>query len=351
MEKRTMTLELMEQAVYGGAILGGGGGGWIHDGLQKGKLALEIGEINLITVDQLEDADYVACVSLVGAPAAKSQYINAKQLYSTVELLQKNFHSPVKALMTNENGAATTVNGWIQAALTGLPVIDAPCNGRAHPTASMGSMNLSEMDGYLSYQAAAGGRDSYEISGFVSGTIQYTSNIIRQMSVEAGGLVGVARNPVQIGYIKENAAVGGINQAIALGEVFLNEKDPLHKIEAVATKLQGRVIKVGKTRDYSISTKGGFDVGKLYVDDLELTFWNEYMTAEENGDRKGTFPDLLMTFDTETGLPIVSAEMENGRNIAVMSVPKERLLLSSTMSNKVLLKTVESIINKQIVFN
>ncbi|WP_408008462.1 DUF917 domain-containing protein [Pseudalkalibacillus sp. A8] len=346
-----MDFQLMEQAVYGGAILGGGGGGWIHDGLQKGKLALEIGEVNLVTVDQLQEEDYVACVSLVGAPAAKHQYVNAKQLYSTMEMLQKNFHSPVKAIMTNENGAATTVNGWIQAALTGLPVIDAPCNGRAHPTASMGSMNLLVMDGYTSYQAAAGGKGSYEISGFVNGTIQYTSNVVRQMSVEAGGIVGVARNPVQIGYIKENAAVGGINQAIALGEVFLKEKDPHHKIEAVASKLQGRVIKVGKTHDYSIVTKGGFDVGTLYVDDLELTFWNEYMTAEVNGERKGTFPDLLMTFDIETGLPIVSAEIENGRNIAVLSVPKEHLLLSSTMSNKGLLKTVESIVNKQIVFN
>lgn len=351
MVKTTMTLELMEQAVYGGAILGGGGGGWIHDGLQKGKLALEIGEVNLITVDELTNEDFVTCVSLVGAPAAKNQYVNAKQLYSTVDLLQKNFHSPVKALMTNENGAATTVNGWIQAALTGLSVIDAPCNGRAHPTASMGSLNLSEVEDYVSYQVAAGGKGSYEISGFVRGSIQYTSNVIRQMSVEAGGMVGVARNPVQAGYIKENAAVGGISQAIALGEVFLKEKNPLDKIEAVATKLQGRVIKVGQTHDYSIETKGGFDVGKLYVDDLELTFWNEYMTAEENGDRKGTFPDLLMTFDTETGLPIVSAEIENERKIAVISVPKENLLLSTTMSNQSLLKKVESIVNKQILFN
>ncbi|MDQ0252800.1 DUF917 family protein [Evansella vedderi] len=347
----TMTVELMEQAVYGGAILGGGGGGWIQDGLQKGKLALEIGEVNLITVDQLADEDFVTCVSLVGAPAAKNQYVSAKQLYSTVNLLQQNFHSTIKALMTNENGAATTVNGWIQAALTGLPVIDAPCNGRAHPTASMGSMNLSELENFISYQAAAGGKGTYEISGYVTGSIQHTSNLIRQMSVEAGGMVGVARNPVQTGYIKENAAVGGISQAIALGEVFLQEKDPLNKIEAVATKLQGRVIKVGQTHGYSIETKGGFDVGKLYVDDLELTFWNEYMTAEENGNRKGTFPDLLMTFDTETGLPVVSAEIENDRKIAVISVPKEHLLLSTTMSNNKLLKTVESVVNKQILFN
>src|SRR5690554_3855585 len=113
MTKTTMTYEMMEQAVYGGAILGGGGGGWIRDGLQKGKIALEVGEVNLLTADELNDEDYVACVSLVGAPAAQNQYVSPRQLFSTVDLLQKNFHSPIQALMTNENGAATTVNGWI----------------------------------------------------------------------------------------------------------------------------------------------------------------------------------------------------------------------------------------------
>lgn len=348
MGKTTMTKELLEQAVYGGAILGGGGGGWIHDGLQKGNLALELGEVNLISVDDLNDDDYAACVALVGAPAAKNIYVSGRQLFSTVDMLQKSFHSPIKALMTNENGAATTVNGWLQAALTGLPFLDAPCNGRAHPTASMGSLNLSEVDDYVSYQAAAGGKGDYAISGTVVGKLDYTSNVIRHMSVQAGGMVGVARNPVQISYIKKHAAVGGISQAIELGKVFLNEKNPLNKIEAVAAHLQGRVIKVGDVKDFTIVTEGGFDVGRLFVDGLELTFWNEYMTAEENGERQGTFPDLIMTFDVETGMPIVSAEIENGRKIAVISVPKEHLILSTTMSNPVLLKSVEKVINKSI---
>ncbi|WP_221564537.1 DUF917 family protein [Alkalihalobacillus sp. TS-13] len=349
MAKTTLTLENVEQAVYGGTILGGGGGGWIQAGLQQGKLALEVGTVDLITADELADDDYVTCVSLVGAPAAKQKYVNAKHFLVALEMLQKAFPNPIKALMTNENGAQTTVNGWLQAALTGLPVIDAPCNGRAHPTASMGSLNLSEVEDYISYQAAAGGKGEREISGFVSGKLNYTSNVIRNMSIQAGGMVGVARNPVKNSYVKEHAAVGGISHAISVGEVFLDERDPMNKIEAVATKLQGRVIKVGRVRDFSLVTDGGFDVGKLFVDDLELTFWNEYMTAEINRERKGTFPDLIMTFDAGTGIPVVSAEIENDQKIAVISVPKEHLLLSSTMSNHALLKPVEEVIKKPIL--
>ena len=74
-----MTIKLDEQivefAVYGGAILGGGGGGKIEDGLQIGRLALEVGQPILKTAEEMADEDFLVTVSLVGAPAAKEQYV------------------------------------------------------------------------------------------------------------------------------------------------------------------------------------------------------------------------------------------------------------------------------------
>ncbi|MBX8946799.1 DUF917 family protein [Lysinibacillus sp. K60] len=349
MTKKILTKDDAKKAVYGGCILGGGGGGWIHDGLAKSESAFEMGTPNLITIDELQDDDYVACVSLVGAPSAKELYVDSQQLVQTVQRMQKEFPQPIKAIMTNENGASTTINGWLQAAGTGLPVIDAPCNGRAHPTGSMGSLNLTEVDGYLSIQTFSGGKNDKKIEGIVSASINKASNVVRSMSVEAGGMVGVCRNPVQVDYVKKNAAVGGITQAIELGEVFLSVPEGPERIEAVALYLKGRVIHSGTVSSYELNETGGFDVGFVKIDDLELTFWNEYMTAEINGERKGTFPDLIMTFDAKTGCPLVSAEIQEGQSIAVISVPKDNLKLSSTMFNEKLLKSIEMIIHKKIV--
>ncbi|MCT6902708.1 MAG: DUF917 family protein [Lactobacillus sp.] len=349
MTKKILTKDDAKKAVYGGCILGGGGGGWIHDGLAKSEFAFEMGTPNLITIDELQDDDYVACVSLVGAPSAKELYVDSQQLVQTVQRMQKEFPQPIKAIMTNENGASTTINGWLQAAGTGLPVIDAPCNGRAHPTGSMGSLNLTEVDGYLSIQTFSGGKNDKKIEGIVSASINKASNVVRSMSVEAGGMVGVCRNPVQVDYVKKNAAVGGITQAIELGEVFLSVPEGPERIEAVALYLKGRVIHSGTVSSYELNETGGFDVGFVKIDDLELTFWNEYMTAEINGERKGTFPDLIMTFDAKTGCPLVSAEIQEGQSIAVISVPKDNLKLSSTMFNEKLLKSIEMIIHKKIV--
>ncbi|GGB52949.1 hypothetical protein GCM10011409_33170 [Lentibacillus populi] len=349
MSRRILTFEDAKKAVYGGCILGGGGGGWIEEGLQKAEAAFMMGSPELLSIEELEDKDYVACVSLVGAPSVKEAYIDSKQLTETVKQMQREFDKPIKALMTNENGASTTVNGWLQAAATGLPFLDTPCNGRAHPTGSMGSMNLSEVEGYTSIQTFAGGKGGKKVKGSITASLGLSSSAVRSVSVQAGGMVGVCRNPIDIGYVKRNAAVGGITQAMELGGVFLSIPEGPERIEAVTSYLKGRVIHSGKVSHFELKETGGFDVGTVVIDDLELTFWNEYMTVEMHGERKGTFPDLIMTFDAETGKPLVSAEIKEGIEIAVISVSKENLKLSSTMFNEKLLKTVEPIIQKKII--
>lgn len=338
-----------EKAIYGGCILGGGGGGWIKEGLEKIETTFQLGQPKMVQISELQDDDYATCVSLVGAPSAKDAYIHADQLVQTVERMQKEFKEPVKALITNENGAAATINGWLQSVTTGLPILDAPCNGRAHPTGTMGSLNLTEIDGYTSIQTFAGGKGHREVEGVVRANLDKASEVVRDVSVKAGGMVGVCRNPVSIRYLKENAAVGGISQAIELGEVFLAEKEGFGRIEAVVEYLGGEIIHSGVIEKFELKASDGFDVGLINVGNYELTIWNEYMTIEKDGERIGTFPDLIMTFDTKTGMPLISAEIKERDNITIINVRKEKLKLSTTMYNEKLLKVIEPIINRKIV--
>lgn len=349
MTKQVLTKDDAIKAVYGGCVLGGGGGGWIDDGLEKVEKIFKVGNPTLVSINELNDEDYVACVALVGAPSASEIYLDAEQMIDTVHRMQKESREPIKALMTNENGASTTINGWLQSAATGLPFLDAPSNGRAHPTGSMGALNLSEKAGYQSIQSFAGGKGDKQVEGVVRSSLDVASTIVRSVSVDAGGMVGVCRNPIDIGYVKEHAAVGGITQAIELGEVFLEQPEGFKRIEAVCEYLQGEIIRSGNVDRFELRESGGFDVGVLQIDDVELTIWNEYMTLEVNGKRLGTFPDLIMTFDTKTGLPIVSAEIKKDIDVTVINVPKENLKLSSTMYNQSLLEKIEPIINKKIV--
>lgn len=340
---------MVECAVYGGAVLGGGGGGWIEEGLKIGRLALEIGEPELVTIDGFAEDDLFVTVSMVGAPAAKEQYVKPIHYARALELLAAQLGRPIQALHTNENGAGTTVNGWFQSAVTGIPLVDFACNGRAHPTGSMGSMNLSELDDYVSRQAAVGGKGNRYVELTIAGSLDKAGTLVRQASVEAGGLVAVARNPVTAAYAKANGAAGAISQAMAVGEALLSHKGE-SAIEAVVSKLGGQVVTMGTVTEFTLETKGGFDVGTVVLDSAhELTFWNEYMTLEKDGQRLSTFPDLIMTLDAHTAKPVVTAAVEQGQRLAVITVPRAKLLLSSTMSNRKLLQSIEPIIGKQIL--
>lgn len=338
----------VEAAVLGGAVLGGGGGGSIEEGMQLGMLALEVGEPKLVTMDEWKADDWVVTVSGVGAPAAAMQYVKPIHYTRALELLLERVEHPVTGLITNENGASTTVNGWFQSAMTGLPVLDAACNGRAHPTGSMGSMNLTELANYVSIQAAVGGKGSQYVELCGAGSLEKMASLIRRASVEAGGMVAVARNPVQLSYVQEHGCPGAIQFAIRVGETLLSQEGE-SAIEAVCSLMQGKILEVAEVRSCSLQTTGGFDVGTAKIGSLELTFWNEFMTVEANTQRLATFPDLIAVFDAASGRPIESARLAMGQKVAVVVVPRAQLLLSSTMRNKSLFTPVEEAIGKPVI--
>ena len=151
-----LTEEILDAALYGGTILGGGGGGDAKKGRKYAKLAVEYADLRLLSAEDLDDNDMVLTASLVGAPNAENQFMTPADLVKTIVLLQRNCDFPVAGIITNEQGGEATVNGWLQAAVLGLPLVDLPCNGRAHPTGVMGSMNLHKITDYKTVQACVG---------------------------------------------------------------------------------------------------------------------------------------------------------------------------------------------------
>lgn len=99
----------------------------------------------------------------------------------------------------------------------------------------------------------------------------------------------------------------------------------------------------------ALETRGGFDVGTVQVGDCELTFWNEYMTLDRAGTRLGTFPDLLVTLDLASGLPIITAEIVVGQEVAVARIPQERLRVGAGMRDPVLYEAVEAATGSKVI--
>lgn len=356
MTKREIKKETTEALLYGSLILGAGGGGSLEGGRETIDAAFKVGTPTIIDAEDLEEQEgIVVTTSAVGAPAAKEQFVKPEDYNRIMELMEKEIDEPLVAYLTNELGGGSTFNAFIQSASTGIPMLDAACNGRAHPLGTMGSIGLSENSEYLSVQTAVGGNPAtnHYIELTAKGTVQKASELVRSAAVQAGGVVVVARNPVTLDYVKDYAAMGALSQAQQVGEAFLRGGTPEEKIDLVAQTLKGKVIFEGKIQDFVLKTEGGLDVGSFKVKDkgseYEMHIWNEYMACNKNGERIWTFPDLLMTFDTETGEPVTSATLKEGQDIRVLGVPMEELTLGAGMFEKSGYERIESVLGIDMV--
>lgn len=357
MSRIRLTPDHVEPAVLGGAVLGAGGGGWIPEGIERGRLAVVYGAPELVSVDELPPDALVATAAMVGAPSPRERYVRPVDFVRAAQVLAERVGLRVGGFIANENGAGSTVNGWLQAAALGVPVVDAPCNGRAHPTGMMGAMGLHRVEGYVSHQAAVGGSPAAGryLEVYSTGALARTAQMTRLASVEAGGLVAVCRDPVAAAYVREHAAPGAISLAIGVGRVLMAARDrggPA-AAQAVAEHLGGRVVERGTVESVRLEVSGGYDVGQVTVAGQngrhELTFWNEYMTLEADGERLATFPDLIATLRARDAVPVASAEIAARMEVAVLVVPRARLILGAGMRDPELFTDVERAVGKEVI--
>ncbi|MCC8025168.1 MAG: DUF917 family protein [Clostridium sp.] len=350
-----LTKELCLQALYGGLLLGGGGGGSIQMGLDAVEEAFRhTGELTMMDVSELDKEDIMVTVSMVGAPSAKDTCVTINHWKTLLKNFEENSGTKISGFITCENGGVSTSNGWVISAITGVPMVDAPCNGRAHPTGGMGSMGLNRRQDYVTVQSACGGKGERYVETVAKGSLTAANHLVRQTAVAAGGLCCVLRNPVTAEYASAHGAVGAIAQALAIGKGYMEHKGDVEGIlDFLRREYDAEVICRGTTCDYTLCMDGGYDVGSLHVksgdDDYELTYWNEYMTMERNGERLGTFPDLLCTLDAATGLALSSAEIDENMDVIMIKIPKNRLILGAGMYQRELLKEVEEILKKELI--
>ncbi|MFV0497447.1 MAG: DUF917 family protein [Candidatus Fimivivens sp.] len=351
-----LTKEQCLQALYGGLLLGGGGGG----GLKSGTDALEeafryTDTLTLLDISELQPQDILVNVSKVGAPSAKDTCcVDLSHWKTILKSFESNSGMKIAGFTTCENGGGSTANGWIISAITGIPLVDAPSNGRAHPSGLMGSIGLNRDPDYTTVQAAAGGKGERYVEAVAKGSLTATSHLVRQTAVASGGLCCVLRNPVSAAYAANHAAVGAIAQALALGKGYMEHLGNVPALLSfLKTEYGAEIICHGTVFDYNLSMNGGYDIGALHVkcdaDDYELSFWNEYMTLEKNGVRLGTFPDLLATLDATTGLPISSAEIGDGMPVIILKIPSSRLILGAGMHQKSLFEEAEHVLNRELI--
>ena len=341
--------------IWGGSVLACGGGGWVSHGELMAEIATRgPGVPTLCSLDEIQDDALVVTVTAIGAPGAANWEIQPIDYVNALKLVMERAAGPIAGVLTAQNGASTTINGWYQSATLGVKVLDAAGDVRAHPTGKLGGMGLTDRAGYTTVQAVAGGNRKLhgELRLVAEGTIVTTSNVLRDVSVRVGGFIAAARNPVEAAWVKKHAAIGAITYALDLGRAMRKAETigPQAVIDAACAQTTGTILAQGPVRITTpMRTEGGFDHGSFSVDGLTLRYLNEYMTVDRGTKRLATYPDVITTLSPRTGRPVTISAINEGDEIAVFHVHRKNLPLSSSTRDRIALAEVAQIMGVELI--
>ena len=340
----------VEAAVKGGSVYAAGGGGWADHGRMLGYAAVNVGKPELVSIEELDDRDWIATAAAIGAPASTTPWeMQGIDYVKAVQLLQEELGEKLAGLIIGQNGRSSTLNGWLPSAILGTKVVDAVGDIRAHPTGDMGSIGMAGSPEQMIQTAVGGNRaENRYIELVVKGATAKISPILRAASDQSGGFIASCRNPLRASYVRTHAALGGISMALALGEAIIaaEKKGGAAIIDAMCKTTGGHILTEGViTKMAVVYTKEAFDIGTISVGSGEkavtMHVMNEYMAVDDaSGKRVATFPSVITTLSPE-GEPLSVGQLHEGMNVLILHVPKEIIPLSASVLDPTVYPSVE----------
>ena len=258
---RVITLDDIEALAVGAWILGTGGGGSPYLGLLNMRRLYADGyRVALISPFDLDDEDWVAVVSNMGAPlVGQERLVDSRNIARAVEIQEGLLGAKFAAVMSLEIGGGNGIQPLMAAAHLGLPVVDADTMGRAYPEAQMTSVAVGELRPYPCVLY-----DPRGIEAVVTKVPnwKWMERASRKICVEMGSIASTCKAPRTGREVKDWGIQFTVSRAIGIGrrvrEAQRRHGDPIAAIldEAHGKCLfRGKVVDVAQARDRGISAR------------------------------------------------------------------------------------------------
>jgi hypothetical protein len=346
----------VEAAVKGGSVYAAGGGGWADHGRMLGLAAVNTGKPELVSIEELDDNDWIATAAAIGAPASTTPWeMQGIDYVKAAQLLEKELGEKLSGLIIGQNGRSSTLNAWLPSAIMGTKVVDAVGDIRAHPTGDMGSIGMAGSPEPMIQTAVGGNRaENRYIELVVKGATAKVSPILRNAADQSGGFIASCRNPLRASYVRTHAALGGISMALSLGEAIIaaEKRGGSAVIDAICKTTGGHILAEGKiSKKAVVYTNEAFDIGTIVVGNgdkaVTMHVMNEYMAVEADGKRLATFPSVITTLSPE-GEPLSVGQLHEGMHVFILHVPKEIIPLSASVLDPTVYPSVEKAMGIEI---
>ena len=223
---REFGAEEIDPLAIGAWIFGTGGGGSPYLAqLNLKQLYADGKPCRLIDPLALEDDDYVAVVSKMGAPlVGQERLVDPAHLARAVQVMEEYLGKRFRAIMSVEIGGGNAISPFLAGAVLDLPVVDADAMGRAYPEAQMTSFAIGDLKMYpLSLVDC---RDN-EVVVARTPSWKWMERISRKVCTEVGSTSATCKAPRTGQEVKEWGVLHTVTKATRLGRLSSRRVRPI----------------------------------------------------------------------------------------------------------------------------
>jgi DUF917 family protein len=327
--------------IWGATLLGGGGGGSMKNGIEllekykKDHPGKPI-KIELYETKDLDPLSYAAVTAGMGAPKAIKDVdfsVYATNAYNALceyaEKLEPKRY--IKYSLAVEMGGFNTFVPMLISLVQGMPFIDADGAGRAVPALNTLLLHINGLD-TSPLAMANGNNDKITIELSNKKNAELAEEIGRHICIAFGMLSGLSGWMVRKDEIEENLPCGTVSLAEKIGKVLRNTeaKDKFSELRKIG--LGCREFCKGVVTKVETITKDGFDYGKVYISDLNtpnvewiIYFQNENLLVTRNGQPIMTVPDIICTYEYQSGIPLTNADIEEKMKVSLGALKVDQM--------------------------
>ncbi len=325
---RKIGIKEIEDMSVGAAVLGTGGGGDPYIGkLMAIQAVRKYGEVTLLDPEEVPDDAVVVPTAMMGAPTVMIEKIpSGDEAFRTFDMLESSLGKKVYATMSIEAGGVNSMLPIMLAARRQIPLLDGDGMGRAFPELQMTTLHLYGV--HTSPLVLADEKGNTLMIQTV--TDKWSEDLARAATSVMGGSAFIAIYAIDGKTLKQACVPHTYTKCEEIGrtirEAKYNHKNP---VDAVLEVTGGFELFRGKVIDVNRRTVGGFARGRADLDGLfeykgqscNIYFQNENIIARVGDDVLATAPDLIISLDTETALPVTTEGLKYGARIVLISVP------------------------------
>jgi len=336
---RNLSKQNLEDMIMGCCYLGSGGGGSYDAGLKRIHDDLAAGlTFNLMSVDEMNDADYAATTYYVGSTApytpeqlerfAKLPRIKEEATAVAFRLLQKYTGKNFVAVIAGEIGAGNTPYALSTAAHLGIAQLDADTAGRAVPEIDQSTIFAAGIS-LLPAAAATLFGDELLITKVATPSreeefLRIASTISMHIAAADSALPGKLLKQPNI------VVQGSLTLCEEIGKAYRlaieSHQDP---IRAVIEASKGYKLFSGQVSNYEWADKGGYLVGDVEItgsggyqgQKYRLAYKNENLISWRDGKVSVTSPDIITMVATTTGKAILNPDFKKGQEVTIIGIP------------------------------